>query len=185
MPEELSKAAGSHIYWIQPEILSRRFELRAERSVFGSLSFRTAFGSLATAESATGSWTFKRVGFLSPRVTVRVAGSNDDLAIYWPRLRGDGWLEFPGGTRYHWQTANFWGSAWGFSDAQQGLLFVLRPGVEKPSWSDLLKTQAQVEIEQRGHDLAELPLLVMLGWYLLILQKEDSAAAISATTAAL
>ena len=36
-----------------------------------TLRFRSSSGSLATAESAEGCWTFKRVGFLQTRVTIR------------------------------------------------------------------------------------------------------------------
>jgi len=41
----------------------------------------------------------------------------------------------------------------------------------------LFKTQARVEIDLRGRALPELPLLVLLGWYLIVLQQEDAAAA--------
>jgi len=41
----------------------------------------------------------------------------------------------------------------------------------------------RVEIGLRGRALPELPLLVLLDWYLIILQKQD-AAAVAATTVA-
>jgi hypothetical protein len=50
--------------------------------------------------------------------------------------------------------------------------------------SDLFKTQALVEIEPQVYALAELSLLVLLGWYLVILHQDDVAAASAATTPA-
>jgi hypothetical protein len=180
--EAFSTAIGLQLYWVQPKTFERQFELRTQNGLFGGVRFETDWGTLATASSATGRWTFKRVGFLNPRVTVREAGANDDRAVYWPKLwRGDGWLEFVKGGRFHWKSTNFWGTEWGFSNVQEELLFVLKPGVEKPKMSDLLKTQGVVEIGPQGHGQAELPLLLMLGWYLMILREIDATAA--ATTA--
>ncbi len=50
--------------------------------------------------------------------------------------------------------------------------------------SDLFKTQALVEVESQAYALAELSLLVLLGWYLVILHQDDIAAASAATTSA-
>jgi hypothetical protein len=182
--EAFSTAIGLQLYWVQPKTFERQFELRTEDGLFGGLRFETALGTLATASSATGRWTFKRVGFLNPRVTIREAGANDDLAVYWPKLWGDGWLEFVKGSKFLWKATNFWGTEWGFSNVQEELLFVLKPGVEKPKLSDLLKTQAVVEIGPQGHGQAELPLLLMLGWYLMILHQEDTTVTVTTTTAA-
>jgi hypothetical protein len=182
--QKLSTVIGRQIHWIQPKALERRFELRAEDDLVATLRFETAFGTLATAQAAGASWTFKRVGFLNPRVTVREAGTELDLAIYQPKFWGDGWLVFPGGRVFHWKSTNFWGTQWGFADSYEDLLFALKPGVDKPKLSNLFKTQALVEVESQAYALPELSLLVLLGWYLVILHQDDVAAASAATTAA-
>jgi hypothetical protein len=182
--EALSTAVGMRLHWVQPKTFERWFELRAGDSLYATLRFEKAFGTLATAESADGVWTFKRVGFLNPRVTVRKVGAEANLAIYQPKFWGDGLLEFPDGRVFHWRSTNFWGTQWGFADWDGNSLFALKPGVDKPKLSDLFKTQALVEVEAQGHALAELPLLVLLGWYLMILHQDDAAAATAATTAA-
>jgi hypothetical protein len=182
--QKLSTVIGRQIHWIQPKALERRFELRAEDDLVATLRFETAFGTRATAQAAGASWTFKRVGFLNPRVTVREAGTELDLAIYQPKFWGDGWLVFPGGRVFHWKSTNFWGTQWGFADSYEDLLFALKPGVDKPKLSNLFKTQALVEVESQAYALPELSLLVLLGWYLVILHQDDVAAASAATTAA-
>ena len=183
--DTLSTAIGIQLYWVQPKILDRQFVLRSSENIFGTLSFETAFGTLATATSATGRWTFKRVGFLNPRVTIREGGANADLAVYWPKLWSDGWIEFAQGNKFHWKSLKFWGTEWGCANAQEEMLFVLRPGTEKHQLSDLLKTQAVVDIQSHAYDIEELPLLVMLGWYLMILNEADTAATVVTTTAAI
>lgn len=182
--DALSTAIGIPIYWVQRKMSERQFELRTMENVYATLSFEATRGTLATATSTTGRWTFKRVGFMNPRVTVREAGAAEDLAVYWPKHWGHGWLEFAKGNRFCWKPTNFWGTERGFVDEPGDPLFVLKSGAEKPKFSDQLKTQAVVEISSRGYGLAELPLLLMLGWYLMILDQEDNAAILAATAAA-
>jgi hypothetical protein len=181
----LSSAAGTDLYWIQPRGLdNRRFELRARGDAVATLGFETLCGSLARAESADGSWTFKRVGILNPRVTVRKAGEEATLAIYTPRWTGsEGTLDFPGGRVFNWTQTNFWATKYQITDAAGIPLVSFESGAEKPRLSDVFKTQARVEIDLRGRALPELPLLVLLGWYLIILQRQDTAAVVAVTAA--
>lgn len=142
--EALSTTIGLQLYWVQPKTFERQFELRTENSLFGVLRFETALGTLATAETATECWKFKRVGFLNPRVTIREAGANDDLAVYWPKFWGAGWLEYVKGSRFHWKSTNFWGTEWCFANVQEQLLFVLKPGIERQRLSDLLRGRLEI-----------------------------------------
>ena len=180
-----SSAVGTDLYWIQPKGLDNRwFELRAGRDVVATLGFETLCGSLAGAQSADGSWTFKRLGFFNPRVTVRRAGEEVNLAIYTPRWTGrEGTLEFPDGRVFGWVQANFWATKYQITDTAGYSLVSFESGAEKSRLSDVFKTQARVETGPRGRALPELPLLVLLGWYLIILQKQD-AAAVAAVVAA-
>jgi len=106
---------------------------------------------------------------LKPLVIIRKAGANDDLAVYRSELRGGGWVEFVEGSRFHWKSTSFWGTEWGFFNAQEELLFVL-----KPKLFDLLKVRSIVEIGAQWHDLEELPLLLMLSWYLRVRDSYDT-----------
>jgi len=177
-------ADAAQLHWVQPRASERQFELRSQEGVVASLRFEKACGSLATAGSHAGSWTFKRAGFLNPRVTIRLAGANPDLGVFWPRFAGGGWLDLANGGRFHWKSTNLWSSEWGFLNAREEPLFVLRLGGGRQKPPDLLKTQASIEIMPRGQGLPELPLLMALAWYLTILQKEDATVAIIAATSA-
>lgn len=174
--ESLSKLTSTRLEWIQPRRSERAFELKAGGEVVATLAFKSAFGTMAAAEAAGGRWTFKRVGFLNPRVTVREAGSEADRAVFHARWLGDGRLEFDYGAAFRWESTNFWATEWRFAAADGTPLVTLHPGLEKEGLSDLFKTQAHVEITAGGAKAPELPVLVLLGWYLMILRQADAAA---------
>ena len=181
--ETLATAAMRPLTWIQPKTFERRYELRtADGGLVATLVFATAFGSLATAASADGTWTFKRVGFFNPRVTVRETGEESDVAVFYPRMLSGGTLETHEGT-CRWESTNFWGTRWAFFDAEGAEVVSFSPGVEKPKLSDAFKTQASVQINAPGHSPAKTALLVMLGWYLMILRQEETATVVGATAA--
>jgi hypothetical protein len=159
--------------------LKRSFELRAGDNLFATLKFRTAIGSLATAESAVGTWTFKRVGFFKPQVTVRVKGYEQNLAVY--RLKwgsAEGVLEFADGETYVWKLANFWATRYQIVDAEGNPLISYTSKIDNAS--DLLKDQARIEIAPETRDKDKLALLLLTGWYLIVLQQEDVLATATA-----
>ena len=64
----------------------RAYELQATNQSLGRIRWTNIFGSLAEADFGARRWTFKRGGFLRPRVTVREASSEEDVAVlelYW------------------------------------------------------------------------------------------------------
>jgi hypothetical protein len=179
--DHISVLAGQRLEWIQPKTLDRRYELQTGLAQLATLTFHSAWGTLATAETADGAWTFKRVGFLNPWVTVRVAGSPDNLAVYQPKFWGDGTLTFADGVAFRWRPTNFWATEWAFTGAGDAPLVRFKSGAEKHKLSDIFKTQALVELEPDESVRPFVPLLVTLGMYLIILHQQDAAGAVAAT----
>lgn len=178
----LPLSSSASLEWTQPKTFQNRYELRSGENLVATLEFPKAFGSLANAIAADGRWTFKRVGFFNTRITVRLEGQEDELAVYHPKWTGtEGRLQFASGEAYTWKVANFWATqfVWLSSD-QQVILF--RPGVEDSEISDWFKTQARVEIQPEAGMVKHLSLLVLLGWYLMILKQQDDVAATAAAT---
>jgi hypothetical protein len=172
----ISELAGEELLWVQPAARRREHELRAGDDVVATLRFQR--GSLADAEAEGHHWTFKRQGFWQPRVTVRVSGSDADVAVFRPRWAGGGTLEFADGHSVDLRSANFWQSEWVWQEKDQPLiLFKGRHG--------LIKAKGAVEIQPAGAARPDAPLLVLLGWYLILLHADDasaSAAAVAATS---
>lgn len=183
MLHKIKHAVDQELHWVQPKAMQRRFDLLGVTQCFATLEFTSAFGSLATAWTADGAWTYKRVGFFSPRITVRAEGSENDLAIYRPRWTGmQGTLEFAGGQAYLWNTVNFWATRFQITDASGQPVMAFQTGLGDFKLSDFFKTQARVEINPLAAGSPDLPLLATLGFYLIILQQEDSAGAVAAAS---
>jgi len=110
--------SGQTLKWLQPNWLKMEYELHAGEEVVATLRFRSSFGTLATAQSADGCWTFKRVGFFQTRVTVRTCDSENDLAVFKNNTwKGGGTLILAGGREYPVST-NFWQTEYAFQNAQ-------------------------------------------------------------------
>ncbi len=173
----LAELNGSDLKWVQPRALKMEYELRAGDILAATLSFRSSFGSFATAASADGSWTFKRVGFWQTRVTVRASGTETDLAVFRNNTwSGGGTLELPDGRNYPANT-NFWATQYEFrTEKGEALISYKKIG-------GMLHMSSAVEIHTPAKDLAEMPWMVVLGWYLTVMMYMDSAA-VAATIAA-
>ncbi len=160
------------LYWEQPKAARREYTLRAGPDTVGMLSFRSALGSMAEVTTATGHWTFKRMGFFRTRVVVRAFGKKGDLAEYSPRWTGTaGEIRVPGFAAYKWLEEGAFSSTVELRDAE-GLMLRYSSDSEHKT-NGVLRTEARVDIEPRALKDTNLPMLLMLGWYLLILHNED------------
>jgi len=165
-------ASAAPLIWTQSKSMSRQYQLKSGDTLIGNLGFEKASGSRASAEVTSQRWTFKREGFFHPRVTVRVPDSDVNVAVFHPQWSSGGNLDFPDGHQLRWRCTNFWGSHWAFVHADN------RPSILFRHHEGILKASAELEIDPADTSLPDLPLLVVLGWYLIILSAEDAAAVI-------
>lgn len=180
--ENITRAFSLHAEWIQPKTMERRFELRTGNLLYASLVFTKMTGSLATGTSSEGIWTFKRVGFFNPRITIRQEGAETDLALYTPKWSGSsGVLQFVDGPTYHWRIANFWATRVEWTTPAGSPLVTFHSGIDNSRISDMLKVQAGVTLSIEARHLRELDLLVLFGWYLMILHHDDTVVAAAAS----
>ena len=163
---------------LQPKAMERSFELRAGEELAGTLEFRSSFGSLALARTAEASWTFKRVGSFSPRATARREGSERDLVVYTPRWLGQsGEIALEGGEHLRFAATGFWGTRFTLSDAAGQTLATFGPEPEAHRLSDLFRAQAVVGVDPAASSRPDLGLLLLFGWYLVVLHQEDATTA--------
>jgi len=167
----LDAIKGQDLEWHQPEALRRRYELSAGERTIGSVRFESGFGSLATAEFGELAWTFKRTGFFSPKITVRAAGSDVELAVFSPGWMGSGWLVFSSGRRYHLRHTNFWATEWVFEAEDGSAAVTLSPKAA------FFKQGGKASLSAGAAGLEEAPILLLLIWYVRVLMNEDAAAA--------
>ena len=173
----LTNLSGEQLNWIQPKTAHQLFELKTQNDVYGILNFPKSHGSLAEAETADGKWTLKRVGFFHPHITIRNYGEENDLGIFKPNIMAtSGTLEFNGGRKYVWEASNFWATKFDFKNEAGDSVVTFKSGIEDPKLKDWFKTQARVEFVKGKEPAEDISLLIMLGWYLIIVLQMDSAA---------
>jgi hypothetical protein len=166
----IREAIDRPLRWAQPGAFSRDSDLLARDEVVATLRFRSAFGSLANGDSADGSWTFKRTGFIATSVSIRRQGSDTDVAVF----RNNTWssggtLELPDGRQYP-ASSNFWKTRFDVSQADG------TPLITFERVGGFLRLCSEVRVHAAAASLSELPWLLMLGWYLTVMQHRDAAA---------
>jgi hypothetical protein len=164
------KLDESELEWRQLETGRRLYQLTRNGETIANLRFEKRCGSLATGEYGQGKWTLKRTGFLSPRVLIREAGSDADIAMFTPGWTGSGWLAFTSGRRYHLRPTNFWATEWAFV-AEDGSPTVILTGPH-----GLFKQGGHARVTESAASLPETPVMILLIWYLRILMNEDASA---------
>ena len=171
--QSLSARSGQALKWTQPKASKMEYELHAGEQLAATLRFRSSFGSFATAESAEGCWTFKRVGFWQTRVTVRVCDGDSDIATFVNNTwSGGGTLTLPDGRKLLVST-NMWQTKYEIKNESETSL------VRYHGMSGFLHLSSEVEIQPAALELPWLPWLVPFGWYLAILAYLDTTAASS------
>src|SRR5262245_40785749 len=165
----LEEVAGRALTWQEPFCGTRQSELRAGDEVVATLRWKSALGSCAIAETAGGAWTLERRGIFNPTIAVRKTDSTIEVATMERRWNGCGTLQGPGGRRYQWSKPSFWGGEWNFTDDAGRVVMRFRPRV--------LKSSAPITIEAAGASAQDVPLLLVVGWYLIVSMARDGAVA--------
>src|SRR5260370_2828464 len=156
--KSIREDAGRALTW---KLTKDSYELRSGAEVFATLRWQK--GSLFLGEAAEGRWTFKRTGFLRPKVTVRPENSSTDMATL--AFSGSGGrLAFPDGRTYLWTAKQ---AEWSLKDATGELL------VQMKSMGTPGNLSGEVVLTLAALALPELSFLILLSWYVLVLQSKD------------
>ena len=175
--KKMMEIANQQLKWEQPSAWKMHYELRAGEELVGTLHFRSSLGSFATAEHSDACWTFKRVGFWQARVTVRTCDAETDIATFKNNTwSGGGTLEFPDGRKFL-ATTNLWQSKLDFQDEAGATLIQFKQG-------GMLHLSATVDVQPEAAKSPELLLMVMLGWYLIVMMSMDAAVGAASAGAA-
>lgn len=144
------------------------YELRAGQDVAAALVWEKGSGAQVTASIEGASWTLVREGFFRQRIIARVKDQAEPAAIMELGAMGGGVLTVTGGKSYRWRQRSLFGNTWGFSlDDKPVVGFKLDSG--------LMSTSAATTLEAADMDKHEQALLVIMGWFALLLYAEDIA----------
>ena len=174
--KKIGEMIGRELEWVQPSAWKMEYELRAGGELIATLRFRSSFGSFATAESADGCWTFKRVGFWQTRATIRGCESETDIAMFKNNTwSGGGTLELLDGRKLL-ATTNLWQTNFEFKSETGEILVRFKTG-------GLVHLSATVEVQPDAAGMPELPWIIMFGWYLTVMMYMDTASTAGAVAA--
>ena len=158
---KLAELIGYDLRWVRRVALTMEYELRAGEMLAAALHIRGFLRSFATAESADGGWTFEQHGFWKHTVTIRISGTETDLAVFKTPDFVVGTLELTEGRQYYYQKNN------------RQSAFELETGEALISYRNIggiLYRESQVEIHPLAKDVPEMPWMVPLGWHLIMLE---------------
>lgn len=143
---------------------ARNYVLEAPGEECGRLAFSGRSGSLAKGMTAHGEWTFKREGFLHPRITVRETTAAGNFGSMTLSTDGNGKLTLASGEEFNFVTGGWLQSHWSFN---RGLAEIVRFSRDGSS--------ADVEVLNNALSPETLSVLVLIGWYAPLLAADEAA----------
>ncbi|MBA2682846.1 MAG: hypothetical protein H0U76_31190 [Ktedonobacteraceae bacterium] len=97
------------------------------------------------------------------------------IATYQPKWTGiSGQLTFPNGRSFKWKVINFWGTQKAWTDLTGNSVYV--------QISKAFSRKSTVSIYPQAIEIPELSLLVVLGFYNIVVERREAAAASSSAS---
>jgi len=160
----LREAYGEWV-WRRPALFHRELVLEAGSEPLASLRWDRWYSWDATAESADGRWHVKRQRSIwtMTGVAVKEAATGTEVATFQRRWQGTGEVRFATGAQYGWRFEGFWRRIYSWADASGTRLVTIRSVIGFGGH------RYEMSVDPAARSLAELPVLVLLGGYVMAL----------------
>ena len=164
----ISSAVAGGLVWSKTPH-KRGYELGCNGEIIASLQRKSCWSSEFRAESANGSWQFRRTGWFHTGTEIVDLNSGARIALFKPNWSGGGMLDFSEGLRVRLTYKGFWRPVWTVLAESGQPILSIRP------------REKAVELRRELH-LAEekLSLLTIFTWHIIRQTAEDAAAAAGA-----
>jgi hypothetical protein len=175
MPDSIradNEDQSSVLVWVKPKWTRRQFALRSGDTVLATLAWTR--GSSALAQWGASQYRFNRQGWLRPRVLVRDASADDTSEPLATFTQRGGALTFPDGRIYVWKKPK---------RLTNERIWANVAGTELVRFRAVRRSTVTVTTPPESAQQLELPVLILLGQYLLVLAAQDEEA-VAATMAA-
>jgi hypothetical protein len=170
----LHEISGEELRWVKPNWLKRQYELRAGDEVVATLV--RSGGSAAIGAWSGGQYAFSQKGWINQRILVGDGATTDADTPLATFARRGGVLTLADGRTLFWRKPSVWKSRRIWSDGAASLVeFDPASGFASP----------RVKITPEAGQLDVLPLLLLLGQYLIVRAREEADTASAGTTAAI
>jgi hypothetical protein len=171
---EITNVEG-HLEWVKPRALKMAYELRSNQEIVATLNFRSSFGSFATGETANGCWTFKRIGFLQTRATIRACGSDAEIAAFRNNTWSGGGSLTLADRREFLLTTNLWQTKLEVQTAAGQVLLRLQT-------TGFWQNSASVDVTPVGRQMPEIAWMTLFAWYVIVMMQMDAGSGAGAST---
>ncbi len=162
-PAAFASLDATALRWLRTQEAPIAFQLLSGDTLAADLTWKSHGGTLAVARTASATWTLKRVGFLNPRASLRLEGATSDLARVSIHLNYHR-IDIVGAPSYRFHRAGVLLPAWQVtSDSGEQILHI------EPVRDGRKLIGGAVVTSARGAKLPELPLLLVLSWYTIVL----------------
>jgi len=156
------RQAYGELIWTQPGMFRRELRLEAGSELLATLRWEKALSFEARADSADGGWIIGRQRKGSPRgrCVVRDAATGAEVAGFQRTWRGTGVARFASGAEFQWKYEGFWRPTYFWTtDGEHRLI----------TFTNLMAIRDRIEmgIDPAARQLAELPVLTLLGTYVM------------------
>ncbi|GCE31770.1 hypothetical protein KDA_72540 [Dictyobacter alpinus] len=176
MTSSLSYLVGQPLVWMPTATFKSRYSLVAPDNTTLATLDMSGWKSKAHIVVPEGTLFIEREGWSGRKINVQASEQGPLLATYQRKWTGtSGTLTFPDGYAFTWKGINFWGNEKAWTDSTG-----TNPYIHFSTGSFSRKTT--VTIHPQAADLPNLSLLVALGLYNIIVERNDAAAASSAAT---
>jgi len=166
----LSNLAGETLTFNQPSLIKREFELETPKGVFATMVFPKLFSSRVVIEGFDEKWEIKSLSIWQRELGIFKYGYQMPLAKYASNFwRTKGTIELPKGARLNCKAGRLKKPFDVYSSKGKLLL----------SYSNkfILKGRTTVTITERSEIIDNYPWIIMLGWYIIIMNRKGRARA--------
>jgi hypothetical protein len=156
---------GETLQWKQPKRFHSEYKLYLEDHLWGTLLLdENHLIPRATAKTANQEWGFKYTRFSLPKITVQKKHDLVAQAIIETNWGWSGTLILADGHRYLWKPTDYAENEFCFLTVEKHPLVFFKPR------RGFLKLEADVDIDPVVLHNPHLPLLVILGWFMILLR---------------
>jgi hypothetical protein len=171
--KDLAKIEAQQLNWTQTQPFSTHYNLSEAQICLARMAVgfdHTRY--TAQAQFVAGEWFFQYTRFVRPIVIVRRIESNLSEGIFESSWLGEGVFRHVNGLNYMWINSDPWTKVWKSRDHDEDEVGNDKPLATftwKPGW---LRKSAQVRLDAIALQLEELPILLSLGMFLMLIPKQ-------------
>ena len=165
----LRSVTGRELEWVKPRLFKRIYELRSGDNLLGEITFERPRGWTASARTGEGAWTLERTGFATSRVSVRSTGASNEVgSIQERRGRRTQQIALPDGSSFTLRSDFLKTRFILETNPDEPLVILRRRGIFRATW--------EAEIRYRARSIPQLPWLVMLMWFYVLMVRHRAHA---------